>query len=148
MKRSNIILILLITLATGIAILVIIANPTIKNLRPEIERENTLSTQTKTVGPVTIAVAPQKNNGANSLSLQIILDTHSVELADDLTQTAILIADGKEYRPTAWRGDPAGGHHREGILEFAAPATPSAPITLKILRLGGAPETVFIWQSL
>ncbi|HQU09096.1 MAG TPA: hypothetical protein PLV25_03935, partial [Opitutales bacterium] len=47
------------------------------------------------------------------------MNTHSVELDQDMTKVAVLVDDqGKEYKPLAWAG-PTGGHHREGTLTFA-----------------------------
>lgn len=97
-------------------------------------------------GPVTVTVAPSKSISADTLEFEIILETHSVELNEDLMKYAILIADNKNYEPIAWNGDPLGGHHRKGILRFASISPQPKSIVLKILRIGGIEERNFIWQ--
>lgn len=72
------------------------------------------------------------------------MNTHSVELDQDMTVAAVLVDDGgKEYKPIKWDG-PVGGHHREGILSFP-PITPyPRRLTMKIEGIGGVGRT-FSW---
>lgn len=97
---------------------------------------------------VTVKVTP-KAVGADNARWQfaIVLDTHSSDLSDDLMTTATLItADGREIKPVAWTGAAPGGHHREGLLEFAMTAPWPSAIALKLLRPGEAAPRVFRWQ--
>lgn len=105
-----------------------------------------LKSQTSSEGSVTISVTPSKLANAGTWEFEITLDTHSVELDSDLTKAAILIADDKEYQPIAWDGDPPGGHHRNGILQFAPISQQPESIALKIRNIGGVEERDFIWQ--
>lgn len=75
----------------------------------------------------------------------IVMDTHSVELDEDVTKVAVLVDDrGKAYTPLAWQGT-SGGHHREGILVFS-PLTPKPEsIELKISGIGGVMRS-FSWR--
>ena len=79
-----------------------------------------LTVQKNSAGGVTVAVTPQNLvAGAKSWDFKVVLDTHSAELKDDLAKSAVLVVDGgTSYTPTAWQGDPPGGHHREGALKF------------------------------
>jgi len=77
----------------------------------------------------------------------VVLDTHSGELSDDLVKTATLVtSDGRELKPVAWTGAGPGGHHREGVLEFAVPAPRPSAIELKLERAGESAARVFRWQ--
>lgn len=108
--------------------------------------QTSLAPQTNAEGPVTVTVAPRI--AADAWEFAVTLDTHSVELTDDMTQAAQLISDsGAEYAPRSWSGDPAGGHHRSGTLTFAPPAPESAAVTLAIRNVGGVAERLFTWQN-
>ena len=74
------------------------------------------------------------------------MDTHSVELDQDMTESAVLI-DGqdKEYKPIGWEG-PSGGHHREGVLVFDPIEPMPKYIELKIKNIGGVTERLFKWN--
>ncbi len=73
------------------------------------------------------------------------MNTHSVELDQDMTQIAVLIDDrGREHKPIRWDG-PVGGHHREGTLTFNRISPTPKSIELKIT---GIADTVrsFVWN--
>jgi hypothetical protein len=100
-----------------------------------------------TVGGVTVKVtARNMSPEADVWSFGIVLDTHSQDLSDDLLSSAVLVADGRELKPVAWKGAPPGGHHREGLLEFAAPRPQPRVIELKIRRAGENEPRTFRWQ--
>jgi hypothetical protein len=81
------------------------------------------------------------------LVIEVAMNTHSVDLVDDLTKVSILRDDaGKEYQPTAWEGAGPGGHHREGKLRFAAMATQPKYIELVIKDLAKVAERAFRWE--
>ena len=105
-----------------------------------------LAMQSSTVSGVTIKATPTAVTGER-WSFEIELETHSGDLSDDLVKSASLAADdGAALSPLDWRGDPPGGHHRKGTLEFRAVGPPSAHIELKILRAGEPAPRVFGWQ--
>lgn len=98
-------------------------------------------------GGVNITITP-KTFSDLTWDFEIVLDTHSVELNEDLTQAAVLINEkGKEYKPSAWEGDPPGGHHRKGILRFGSIKTQPLSFVVKIKEVGGIAERVFNWQK-
>ena len=77
----------------------------------------------------------------------VVLDTHSADLSDDLTQNATLTTDdGRTFKPTGWLGAPPGGHHREGVLAFDVPAPRPGAIELRIDRPGESAPRTFRWQ--
>ena len=106
-----------------------------------------LGPRTDDKGSVTVTVVPEDVSETGLVwNFSIVMDTHSVELAADLMESAVLADDqGSEFQPLAWEGDGPGGHHRSGILKFK-PITPlPKSITLKIFDLGGVPERSFLW---
>jgi hypothetical protein len=97
---------------------------------------------------VTVTVKPMSlARDAKSWDFEIVLDTHSQDLGDDLVKAARLVdGDGREYAPTAWDGAAPGGHHRKGVLRFMPISPPPRSIELQIRRPGEASPRVFRWQ--
>jgi len=96
---------------------------------------------------VTVAVTPINiSSQSKEWKFDIVMDTHSVELDQDMTESAVLI-DGqdKEYKPIGWEG-PSGGHHREGVLVFDPIEPMPKYIELKIKNIGGVTERLFKWN--
>jgi hypothetical protein len=86
---------------------------------------------------VAITVAPiDISPESKEWKFNIVMDTHSVELDQDMIESVILVDDiGKEYKPIAWEG-PVGGHHREGVLKFNQITPIPKSIELKISGIG------------
>jgi hypothetical protein len=78
-------------------------------------------------------------NEAKTLDFEVVLETHTQPLRDDLAKSAALIADGKQYLPSEWEDAPPGGHHRKGMLRFKAIVPRPAAVELQI-RLSGDPS--------
>lgn len=95
---------------------------------------------------VTVTVTPTLiSEESGEWNFDVVMDTHSVELDQDMTKVAILIDEqGKEYRVLNWDGS-AGGHHREGILTFTKITPFPKSVELKISDIGGVVRS-FIWQ--
>jgi len=107
-----------------------------------------LAPQTSSEGGVSVvASARDLSSTAQVWEFEIALQTHSQNLTDDLEANATLVAGGHITQvPTAWEGDPPGGHHRKGVLQFA-PVTPRPEtIELRILRPGESLPRTFQWQ--
>lgn len=105
-----------------------------------------LSTQANSQSGVTVKVTPRSVAGT-SWEFEIVFDTHSQDLKDDLLQNAVLLADGgARTAPTGWQGDPPGGHHRKGVLRFDAVTPSPANFELRIQRTGEAGPRVFRWK--
>jgi hypothetical protein len=104
--------------------------------------------QSTSADGVTMKVTPKGvAPGAAEWEFTVVLDTHSRELDDDLAKSSVLVADGIELRPIGWSGAPPGGHHREGVLRFAAPTAPVQVVELRIQRSGESSARVFRWDG-
>ena len=97
---------------------------------------------------VTVKVAPKLTGSTDKRwEFDIVLDSHSADLSDDLMQSASLTTnDGRTLKPVSWTGAPAGGHHREGVLAFEVPAPRPSTIELRIARQGESAARTFRWQ--
>ncbi len=98
-------------------------------------------------GAVSIEARPIKIEPNAPLQFEIVLNTHSVELDDDLTKQAILYDDqARSYQPINWTGSEPGGHHREGILTFSSLKVGSKYIELNIKDVGDISQRTFRWE--
>lgn len=115
---------------------------------PAVTQPTAPATQASVANGVTVKVTPRAMDaGAETWAFAVVLDTHSQDLADDLANTVVLVTDdGREVRPTSWKGPGAGGHHREGLLEFAVPQPPPRTVTLRMQRPGEAQPRYFRWS--
>lgn len=106
----------------------------------------TLPTQTSSQSGVTVKVTPRAL-AAGTWEFEVVFDTHSQELTDDLEKTAVLISDARaSYSPLKWQGAPPGGHHREGVVQFKPVSPMPASIELQIKRNGEPAPRSFRWK--
>jgi hypothetical protein len=107
-----------------------------------------MTTQSSSEQGVTVKATPKSAGLDNPRwEFAVVLDTHSGDLSDDLATTATLItADGREFKPVAWTGAAPGGHHREGVLEFAVPQPWPRAVELRLQRKGEAEPRSLRWQ--
>jgi hypothetical protein len=107
-----------------------------------------LATQKSSDRGVTVAVTPQNISGdARTWDFKIVLDTHSQDLSDDLTKSAVLLdGAGAQLAPVGWDGAAPGGHHREGVLRFKPVKPKPQSIELQISRVGESTPRSFRWQ--
>ncbi len=104
-----------------------------------------LPTRTSSATAVMISATPHPLTGT-VWEFDIALNTHSVALTDDLAKTATLVADGgKPLAALAWQGDPSGGHHRKGVLQFKPISPLPKSLELRITREGEPQPRVFQW---
>lgn len=105
-----------------------------------------LPTVTTSVDAVSIRVTPRSLEGP-TWDFDVVLDTHSRELSDDLLRTVVLVGpDGSAIAPLEWRGAAPGGHHRAGLLRFKATEPRPAAIVLRITRPGETASRTYRWQ--
>ena len=104
-------------------------------------------TKTDEQPPIIIKVTPVEfGKHFQTWKFRVVFDTHSGSLDDDLLRVVVLADDnGNDYRPTAWEGAGAGGHHREGTLLFEAINPIPLYVELKIKNVGGIAERSFKW---
>ena len=67
-------------------------------------------------GEVTVTAQPVVTD--SGMEIFTSMDTHTVDLEEDLKETAYIEVDGNKYQPVEWIGDPSGGHHRSGSIIF------------------------------
>ena len=104
-----------------------------------------LSPQTSSGSMVMITVTPHPQ-AAGKWEFDVALNTHSGAMNDDLVKSAVLVtADGKQFAPTAWRGDGPGGHHRKGVLSFESTEASTSAVELRIQRPGEPAARSFRW---
>lgn len=105
----------------------------------------TQGAQSSSVAGVKITVEP-KGFQRDAWEFAVTLETHVQDLDDDLARSATLLADGRSYRPLVWVGSPPGGHHRKGVLRFAAVTPPPQAVELQIRRKGEPRPRSFRWR--
>lgn len=95
---------------------------------------------------VTVTVTPTLlSEESGEWKFDVVMDTHSVELDQDMAEVAMLVDEqGEEYKALNWEGS-TGGHHREGILTFDKITPTPKSIELRIADIGGVVRT-FNWQ--
>ena len=105
-----------------------------------------LPPQTSSQSGVTVKVTPRGLAGTD-WQFEVVFDTHSQELNDDLPKAAVLVADGgAPSAPTGWEGDAPGGHHRKGVLRFKPAAVSPASVELRLQRPAESAPRVFRWK--
>lgn len=105
-----------------------------------------LPTRTSTEAAITVKATPRALSGV-SWEFELTFDTHSRSLNDDLEKTAALVTDGGiSFSPVKWQGDPPGGHHRKGVLQFRPISPLPASIELRITREDEPQPRLFKWS--
>ena len=105
-----------------------------------------LPTQTSSQSGVTVKITP-RTLAAGTWEFEVVFDTHSQELTDDLEKTAVLVSDARaSHSPLQWQGDPPGGHHRKGVVQFKPVSPMPASIELQIKRSGETAPRLFRWK--
>jgi len=131
-------------LALALIVLVACGNATPTTPAPSGARFDPVS---NSGGSVTVDAQLLDFQISQPLVFDVTMNTHSVELVEDLTRSAILRDDaGKEYAPIAWEGAGPGGHHREGKLKFAAFKTKPKFVELVVKNLAQVSERAFRWE--
>lgn len=109
-------------------------------------------TRSDSQGAVEVSVRPlDLGSQGDTVSFEVSLNTHSVDLSMDLTTLASLSTDtARTVQASAWDG-PTGGHHVEGTLVFPAIADGTRllegarRLTLTIVNVD-APQRTFTWS--
>jgi hypothetical protein len=104
--------------------------------------------RTSDAGGVKVVVTPKvMNPTARVWEFEIVIDTHTKPLNEDLAKVAVLVDEaGRQYMPETWQGDGPGGHHRKGILRFTAPTKMPFAVELQISDIGGTAIRTFRWE--
>ncbi len=105
-----------------------------------------LSPQSIDAHGVKTIVTPREVSGTSGAwEFEVLLETHTRALDEDMANVAVLIAGGKRYAPVGWYGSPPGGHHRKGTLRFKAIVPPPSALTLQIRMAGEETPRAFVW---
>jgi hypothetical protein len=113
------------------------------NLAVEADAYDTKSNRQNSVR---VDVRPIQLHPGKPAKFEVRMNTHSGDLGQDIVAVSTLKDDqGREYRPTNWRGSPPGGHHRKGVLEFPVLDGTPASITLVIRQVADVPERIYEW---
>ena len=99
-------------------------------------------------GQVMVTVVPLAlSKTANAWRFEVRLSTHVAPITQDMAVVATLSdGNGHEERPSAWAGDPPGGHHRKGVLVFKPVSPTPSSVTLHIRQVGGVRDRSFTWD--
>ena len=121
--------------------------PVANQANQQITTEKTWETKTEEQASVTVVVTPlDLSSDSKEWKFNVVMDTHSVELDQDMVKVAVLVDDnGKEYKPLRWEGAEVGGHHREGVLIFNQVTPIPKSVELKIFGIGDVVRS-FTWQ--
>jgi hypothetical protein len=96
---------------------------------------------------VRVDVLPVELVEGRSVSFEVRLNTHSVDLDQDMANVSSLKDSmGNTFQPTGWVGSPPGGHHRSGTLTFPTLPPDTETVTLVIKGVGKDSERIFSWQ--
>ena len=96
---------------------------------------------------VQVDAIPVELKAGSEVRFEVRMNTHSVELDQDLTSISSLKDNrGNTFQATGWDGSPPGGHHRSGTLSFPALAQGTETVTLIIKGVGKDSERIFIWR--
>lgn len=136
-----------LSLIAGAIIVLALPGPALAQMSGSPAQVADLSAQVNSEGQVTVSVTPLALSAtAESWRFDVQMNTHVTPLDQDLLQSARLTdANGHDERPSAWQGDPPGGHHRKGVLAFKPVVPAPASVTLKIEGVGSVPERLFTW---
>ncbi|OGD89472.1 hypothetical protein A3J17_05145 [Candidatus Curtissbacteria bacterium RIFCSPLOWO2_02_FULL_40_11] len=150
MKYLKVIVFSMAILAIGATIYYLTINKTTGNLKETIPMasQNMLQTQINSEDSIIVKVTPiNLSESAETLDFEIVLDTHSGNLDQDLVANSVLIDDkGNQFSPIFWEGDPPQGHHRQGILKFEPMSQRLKLIELKLNQIGNVSERSFKWD--
>ncbi len=106
-----------------------------------------LTAQTSDENGVKIVVTPgDLSSSATIWNFEVVLETHTHPLVDEMAEASALVANGKSYTPLVWIGSPPGGHHRQGRLRFMAITPRPSTIELRIRLNGEAAPRTFRWS--
>lgn len=82
-----------------------------------------------------------------TILIHVKLDTHSVDLAQyDLAALASLDFGGEATPALGYEPLSDEGHHREGVLAFAA-REPEGPVSLVLREVAGVRERRLVWSA-
>jgi hypothetical protein len=145
MKRHHLLVVVAVAIATAaVGSLFALAQTT----PPAAQDKAAFAVKDSDEGAVKVSVTPQdvsKSAGAWRFAVQF--NTHVTPISQDMVAVASLTDEkGAEERPSAWEGDPPGGHHRRGVIVFQPINPVPSTLTLHIREVGGVADRTFTWD--
>jgi len=118
----------------------------VKKSKQKISEKN-LSSKENEGGNVTVTVTPKVLEIGKNPVFEIEFETHSVDLAFDVTKQSSLVDNkGNIFSQSTWNGSPPGGHHRSGILSFNNSLAQTNNVELIIKNIAGVTERKYKWN--
>lgn len=147
MKFSTKLLILFIILGTGVILTRMIrASQSISSIPNTPATQAAYEKKENEGGNVTVSVTPLTLRPGFPPSFDIAFETHSVDLAFDVEQIALLSDKNGTIYTAVWSGSPPGGHHRSGTLRFTPDLPRPGAVTLTLSDIAGIAERSFNWE--
>ena len=113
------------------------------NLAVEVDAYDTKSNRQNSVR---VDVRPIQLFPGKPARFEVRMNAHAGDLDQDIVAVSTLTDDqGRNYRPTNWKGSPPGGHHRKGVLEFPVLDGTPVSIILVIREIANVPERIYEW---
>lgn len=115
-------------------------------MQPPVAAAGRFSAQVNREGPVQVTVTPRSLAAdAKMWEFDVVFNTHTMPVDGDPAKFSVLIdARGDAHNALAWNGDPPGGHHRKGVLQFK-PIAGATEVELRINGVGGVTTRSFRW---
>lgn len=128
------------------ALVLIVAGGTVAHA-PSVAAASGLAAQVNREGPVQVRVKPRSLAAdAKVWEFEVAFNTHSVPIGGDPAKFSVLVdTSGKSHTAMSWQGDPPGGHHRRGVLQFKPLANEKA-VELHINGVAGVATRSFRWE--
>jgi hypothetical protein len=98
------------------------------------------------LGIIITATLQKISKDAKTWDVVVVMETRTHALGSDMENSAVLIADGNQYKPSGWEGSPPGGHYRKGVLHFNAITPEPASVELQIRMIGDPTARSFKWR--
>jgi len=145
MKRHHLLVVAAATIATAaVGSLFALA----QSAPPAAQDNAAFAVKNNDEGAVKVSVTPQDvSKSADAWRFAVQFNTHVTPISQDMVAVASLTdGNGAEERPSAWEGDPPGGHHRRGVIVFQPISPTPSTLTLHIREVGGVADRTFTWN--
>ena len=145
MKRRHLLVVVAVAIATAaVGSLFALAQTT----PPAAQDNAAFAVRDSDEGAVKVSVTPQEvSKSAGAWRFAVQFNTHVTPISQDMVAVSSLTDEkGAEERPSAWEGDPPGGHHRRGVIVFQPISPTPSTLTLHIREVGGVADRTFTWN--
>ena len=154
MKKSNLVLIVLVLAAAGFFLWAwgrpgnqppVSASGNPQQAAATAATASGFETKTDSSGWAEVEVTPL-TLASSEWSFGITLNAHQEMDVDIIKAVTLTDNNGDTLMPLRWDEPNPGGHHRKGTLVFAAPPSATKNIILTMTGVGGAETRIFTWN--